>query len=320
MMVIPSNLTINAVKFASDPNSIDFSNETIMNVTEIRLYMDLSNYQVTVSVRRRIAPTPPRLTGILQIFQELGKAFEDLCMQYLNRTLTPVKLMPPVYGTYDTKWTNFLAPGVITVIAFAQSISVTAMSFVKERTNGCMDRIYAAGVPAGVLIMANFLTHSLILVVQVTIMLLVGIFGFQIQSVGNLFYVFTLLLTLGIVGQSFGMFVSSVVREESEAIQMTLAIFFPALLLSGVIWPIEAIPYWFVWLSKGLPTTWTAAAMRSVMLRGWDITYQSVWLGYVVNAAWTVFFLFFAGLLLSSVGSYLHCMRALPFSSRLLLL
>jgi ABC-type polysaccharide/polyol phosphate export permease len=261
-----------------------------------------------------------------QILQELGKAFEDLCEQYLGRAITPVRMMPPVYGTYDTKWTNFLAPGVITVrrwccllsscsrsyfwffplkskvISFAQSISVTAMSFIKERTNGCMDRIYAAGVPATVLISANFVTHSVILVIQVSIMLIVSIFVFHIQVVGNLFYVFTLLLTLGIVGQSFGMFVSAVVREESEAIQMTLAIFFPALLLSGVIWPIEAIPSWFVWVSKGLPTTWTAAAMRSVMLRGWGIDQQSVWLGYVCNAAWTIFFLSIAAFLLSSVG------------------
>lgn len=177
------------------------------------------------------------------------------------------------------------------------------MSFVKERMNGCMDRIYAAGVPGSVLILANFVTHSSILVLQVTIMLIVSIFVFNIQVVGNLVYVFALLLCLGIVGQSFGMFVSSVVREESEAIQMTLAIFFPALLLSGVIWPIEAIPSWFSWVSKGLPTTWTAAAMRSVMLRGWGITQQTVWLGFVVNIAWAVFFLCVAGFFLSSVGT-----------------
>jgi len=45
--------------------------------------------------------------------------------------------------------------------------------------------------------------------------------------------------------------------------------FFPSMLLSGVIWPIEAIPEWLRYISYALPTTWAAESMRSVMLRGW---------------------------------------------------
>jgi hypothetical protein len=54
VLLIPENLTSNAILFAENPNSIDFGNQTVLNATELRLYMYLSNFQVTVSVRRQI--------------------------------------------------------------------------------------------------------------------------------------------------------------------------------------------------------------------------------------------------------------------------
>lgn len=57
---------------------------------------------------------------------------------------------------------------------------------------------------------------------------------------------------------------------------MALGSFFPVLLLSGVLWPLEAIPQGLRYISYGLPTTWAVEAMRSLMLRGWGIFHQQV--------------------------------------------
>jgi len=73
-----------------------------------------------------------------------------------------------------------------------------------------------------------------------------------------------------------------------------LGAFFPALLLSGVIWPVEAIPIPLYWLSLSLPTTWAAEAGRSIMSRGWGVEHQQVWLGIVVPCAWSLAFFLWA--------------------------
>lgn len=51
VIVIPTNLTSNLVMFAENPNTIDFANSSVANSTQLQLYMDLSNFQVTITVR-----------------------------------------------------------------------------------------------------------------------------------------------------------------------------------------------------------------------------------------------------------------------------
>ena len=70
--------------------------------------------------------------------------------------------------------------------------------------------------------------------------------------------------------------------------QLALGSFFPALLLSGVIWPVQAIPPYLRWMSLALPTTWAASAGRDVMSRGWGLADREVWLGLLVIAGWNV--------------------------------
>ena len=90
-----------------------------------------------------------------------------------------------------------------------------------------------------------------------------------------------------------------------------LGSFFPVLLLSGIIWPLErsvvhhtleasplhkycSIPVPLIWLSYAMPTTWGAEAMRSVMVRGWGLEKEGVWIGFVAVLAWMLFFIILA--------------------------
>jgi ABC-2 type transport system permease protein len=52
-----------------------------------------------------------------------------------------------------------------------------------------------------------------------------------------------------------------------------------AVLLSGIIWPVEAIPSRLRWASYLVPTTYTFGAMRAVMMRGWGM--DQIWLDIV---------------------------------------
>ncbi len=56
--------------------------------------------------------------------------------------------------------------------------------------------------------------------------------------------------------------------SEFEAVQSAFATFFPLQLLSGIIWPNQAMPRWLYYISLCLPTTWVANAFRDVMIKG----------------------------------------------------
>ena len=107
----------------------------------------------------------------------------------------------------------------------------------------------------------------------------------------------------------------SATNDEREANQLSVGLVFPFLLISGIIWPLQAMPQWLQAISRCLPLTlavnglryvihWVAPAItlscvtnsrlfhcRMVVGRGWDMTYYEVWSGFSIAAGWAVGFL-----------------------------
>lgn len=74
----------------------------------------------------------------------------------------------------------------------------------------------------------------------------------------------------------FGLFVSTKARSEFQAMQLNMPVMFPVMLLSGILWPVQALPGWVQPISWALPSTWTAEAFRSIMIRGWGLEHSEV--------------------------------------------
>jgi len=226
-----------------------------------------------------------------------------------NLTVSPVEVDEAVYGSIDVQFKNFLAPGMIALICFAHSIGITAVAFVREKNDGTMDRIYAAGVSSKSIIIGHYIMSNVILIVQTAMLLAIVVFGFRVAVEGSIGWVIVILLALGGVGMSLGLVISGAASIEVEAVQLSLSAYFPALLMSGVIWPVEAIPTWISWLSYSLPTTWAAAALRSIMIRGWGVAYRQVWLAVVIIVAWGVGLIFVASLILHTNNLKAFCRK-----------
>lgn len=62
-----------------------------------------------------------------------------------------------------------------------------------------------------------------------------------------------------------GLCLASVIFDQETAMQATLASFYPILLLSGIIWPIEAQPDWLQKVSSFLPLTYGAESFRAIL-------------------------------------------------------
>lgn len=91
-----------------------------------------------------------------------------------------------------------------------------------------------------------------------------------------------------------GMVVSSLCDEENSAIQLALGSFYPNLLLSGVIWPLEGMPVALRYVSYFLPQTYAVESLRSVFGRGWGIDRPEVYVGIVISFGWIFAMLIFS--------------------------
>ena len=76
--------------------------------------------------------------------------------------------------------------------------------------------------------------------------------------------------------------------------QLNMPVLFPVLLLSGILWPVQALPTWIQPLAWAMPTTWTAEAFRSIMIRGWGLENTGVQMAFAFNILFALFALFIA--------------------------
>lgn len=174
-MNVPHNYTEALTNFLCDSGKNFTRNESM-----IHLRLDFSNFQVSAMILKDVQETIYYITET--IFSSV----------FPGRSINPIEVSAEHAGM-NVKFIDFLAPGIIATIAFAHAIGTTTMSFTTDKINGCLDRVFMSGISGSLIILGSLLSHSVILLFQVGIMLLITIFAFKIHVEGSLFYVFTVL-------------------------------------------------------------------------------------------------------------------------------
>ena len=164
---------------------------------------------------------------------------------------------------------NFMVPGVLVLILLITTMNLTAMAIVKEREVGTLEQLMVPPIRPIELILGKLIPFTLIGLVNVSVVLSVMVFGFDIPVKGSVILLFVLsgvflLNTLGI-----GLFVSTISRTQQQA--MMTAVFFimmPMMYISGFVFPIENMPKPLQVLSLGIPMRYYLIIIRSIILKG----------------------------------------------------
>ncbi|XP_057704597.1 ABC transporter G family member 20 isoform X2 [Corythoichthys intestinalis] len=252
------------------------------------------------SVHVWLDQTNTQIAMILQ--KKLYAAFQDFVEAKLGsmsyKYALPIKYEEAIYGSQNIDFTTFVMPGAVLSITFYLALGLTALSFVLERKEGLLDRCWVAGVSSLETMLAHLFSQLFVISVQIVLMLLFVLLVFKMPNEGSLVLIVLLIVLQGITGISFGLVISAAIDDEQNANQAALGIFYPNLIMSGIIWPVESIPYPLRYLSLALPQTYASQALRCIMYRGWDLTHMMVWRGFVVTLGWNTFFIVVATLIL----------------------
>ncbi|XP_048125030.1 ABC transporter G family member 20 isoform X2 [Alosa alosa] len=261
------------------------SSRDVVDGGSVHVWLDLTNRQIAIMLQKKLHDA---FEGFVQ--SKLGS------MAYM--VAPPIKFEEPIYGSKNTDFTTFVTPGAILSITFYLAVGLTALSFVLERKEGLLDRCWVAGVSSLETMLAHLFSQLLVISVQIILMLLFILLVFKIPNEGSLALVVSLIILQGVTGISFGLVISSAIDDEQSANQAALGVFYPNLIISGVIWPVECIPYPLRYLSLALPQTYASEALRCIMYRGWGLTRLMVWRGFAVTLGWNTFFLILATVIL----------------------
>lgn len=180
---------------------------------------------------------------------------------------------------------SYLAPALLAAMALFFAFILTGVSFLRERTQGTLERLMASPVSRVELVLGYLIGFSLFAIVQSVIVLLFTLYALDITYRGALWqiFVFQLIVTVGSV--NLGIFVSTYARNEFQVVQFIPLIILPQLFLSGVLWPVEQMPGYLQWVSDFLPLKYAVQGLRAVMLEGKAMTQVPLELGVLVAFA-----------------------------------
>lgn len=255
-------------------------NETL-DESDVRVWLDMSNQQIGLMLNRDLQLS----------YRAFAQELLEQCNQNPKLADIPIQFKEPIYGTEDPSFTDFVAPGVILTIVFFLAVALTSSALIVERTEGLLDRSWVAGVTPFEVLFSHVITQFVVMCGQTALVLIFMIVVFQVECRGDIGLVITLTLLQGLCGMCFGFVISACCELERNAIQLALGSFYPTLLLSGVIWPVEGMPILLQYISSILPLTMATTSLRSILTRGWNLYEPDVYLGFISSITWILLFL-----------------------------
>jgi ABC-2 type transport system permease protein len=188
-----------------------------------------------------------------------------------------------LYGSPDLEMLDFFAPMFIAYIGFFMIFLLTSVSFLRERTQGTMERLSASPVTRLELVLGYMLGFGFFSVLQALVLLLFTIYALQVKYSGNLLSIFVVTLALVLGAVNLGILLSAFARNELQAIQFIPIVILPQVLLSGLLWPVQEMPTWLQTIAHVMPLTYAIDALTDIMIRG--RTLMDNWLALTVLLA-----------------------------------
>jgi hypothetical protein len=98
---------------------------------------------------------------------------------------------------------------------------------------------WAAGVRPSEMMLSHVITQLVMVAIQIALLIAVAVLVFAIPCHGSVLTIMGLTVSLAMAGMLYGLFLSSICNDENECVQYSTGSFFPVMLLSGILWPVE---------------------------------------------------------------------------------
>ena len=163
---------------------------------------------------------------------------------------------------------NYIVPGLVGVILTITMVLVTAMAIVRERERGTLEQLIVTPITKTELMLGKIAPYVGVGLVQMTTVLLLGRFVFDVPLTGNVLLLYAIALVFVVASLGLGLFVSTLVKTQQQAMQAAFFFVLPNILLSGFMFPRQAMPALFQWIGALLPLTHFLKVLRGILLKG----------------------------------------------------
>lgn len=271
--VIKSNFTRRIKDLSGAKGSGIESNN--MGKPEIQVITDGSEPNVAKFVSAYIL-------GALGTYKAIG-AYSSPSMTSSAGGDSSINIIQRFWYNPSLKSSYFILPGSLAIIMTMIGTVLTALVIAREWERGTMESLLTTDVTKGEFLSAKYAAYFLLSMTSILFSLFLIRFLFRVPFYGSYlaFMIISALFMLGALG--FGFFVSTISKDQFIASQIAGVVgFMPAMMLSGLIYEINSMPWFLRLLTCFIPARYYVSSITSLFLSGTimkTIVLNSIYLG-----------------------------------------
>jgi ABC-2 type transport system permease protein len=170
---------------------------------------------------------------------------------------------------------TYIVPGIIGILLSLTLILIMSISIVRERERGTLEQLIVTPIDRTSLMLGKMTPFVLIGYIQMTVVILLGWLLFDVPLRGSLTLLYVLSFAFIVANLGMGLFISTAVKSQVQAMQLGFFFLLPNILLSGFMFPREAMPVAAQWIGLALPLTYFLDVVRGVLLKG--VGFEYLW-------------------------------------------
>lgn len=165
-----------------------------------------------------------------------------------------------------------IVPGLIGMILIFTGVMMTALALTRERERGTMENLLSMPVRPLEVMVGKITPFVFIGLFQSAIILLMAKFLFDIPIIGSLRLLYVCLFLFIVCNLALGFLISTAAKNQTQALQMSVFVLLPSLMLTGFMFPFQGMPKWAQAIGSCIPLTYFLRIVRGIMLKGAEIS------------------------------------------------
>jgi ABC-2 type transport system permease protein len=171
----------------------------------------------------------------------------------------------------DKSILDYTAPAILAVLILFFGFILTGISFLRERSQGTLERLMASPVSRLDVVGGYLLGFLLFAILQTMVLFFYQIYVLNVNYYGDLWQIIVFEILIGIGAVCMGTFFSVLAKNEFQMVQFIPMIIVPQMFLCGLLWPVSQMPQYLQWLANVLPMTYGVEGIRALMLQGQNL-------------------------------------------------
>jgi len=192
----------------------------------------------------------------------------------------------------DKVETWFFLPGVVGILIMQVSLILTSTTVVRERENNTLEQLLVSPMTRSQFILGKIIPYIIISLIDFYAILGFSWLIFDLPAPGSHAVLFLLAVTYLAALISMGLAISTISQTQQQAIFISIFVLIPSILLSGFIFPIEAMPSYMQPVAYIIPFTYFVEIIRGILLKG--NLFVELLPYYLVLCSFAIFFTLFS--------------------------